>query len=437
MITTALSAAIAVALILAALRLKEKSALVFLIVASHIDFSGPEFDAQSSIGVLNLITATIPPLILAIRMSLLRSRWTPASILLLAYCITLLFHVEFAGHFGLALIKYVVYVALYGLVAFLCVTGHRKFGLQDQATLRVLTYVPLGLALIQTFLLGGGFGTADGRFTSFSSPQSFALYCLGIAALTLASSLNLPQKLELTSTLMLMVFLSGSRSALFGATVMLMMWLLLHVFNRRRSTALFAFSTLLCAVVGAAFVLAFPKLLTVNRSTDALRQILSGNGDLSTIGTFDFRSNVSTTAWGMISDASSLQILFGLGFGAAALAVLATGSRANIDNIDPNRALHNEYLRVLLESGLLGSVLLWSALLGLVVFTSRVRISSAVFYMSGPLLIGLALENILVGSSSPSGWGIMLAITASAATRSWSAEREPPKLHRYIASGQK
>lgn len=404
-----------IALTIAAVRLSPPWAIVLLTISSHIDLSGPTFDAQGSFGTLNILVSFVPPAALALRLGLLRARWTLSAVLLVAYIFTFLFHAGIPDNFVVGAVKYVAYIALFGLIGFSAIVVHRDFDLLRPVYLRTLTYAPLLLALLQSFALGGAFGTADGRFTSFSSPQSFALYCLGVAALALGSRIGLRIKLELVGVLFLAVLASGSRSALFGAVIMGTIWLVGQAFSTRRGTALFAATASLFFFVVAALIVAYPELIAVGRSTDALRELLSGRGDLTTIGTFDFRTNVAATALSLIASAGTIQFFFGSGFGGAAMAVLQTGSRATIESIDPNRALHNEYLRVMLESGVLGTVLLWGALFSMLLYTASRGWSPAVLYVSGPVVVGLLLENTLVGSASPSGWAAMLALTASAA----------------------
>lgn len=411
--TFAISVALVAVLVGLSIWAPPKVALVALLLSGHLDFSGPDSSAQVDIGYLNLFKIVVPAIVLAVRLGYLRARWNLAALLLAIYVFSLIVQIPFT-QFPLPLLKYIVYIGVYGLIAFICVRGHQLLRLQTLPVLVALTGVPIVLALIQTYVLKGVFGTADERFTSFTDPQEFAIYYLGISALILTSEIRLRVRLLLVAGALIAVLSSGSRTALICAATMLVVWCCLNLFSKSVSKSLLALATLGGLLLGSAFVVAFPSSLGTGRSTEAVVLFLSGDSDLTQIGTFDFRTNVAASAIDTLSSGGVLRTFVGHGYGAAAGAVLRAGSRATVSSVDPNRALHNEYLQVLLESGILGLILLFGALIALIVSTAKHGVNQTMILVVPAVVVALYFENVLVGSGGASGWGLMAALTASA-----------------------
>ncbi|HVX29565.1 MAG TPA: hypothetical protein VHA53_03715, partial [Nitrolancea sp.] len=140
------------------------------------------------------------------------------------------------------------------------------------------------------------------------------------------------------------------------------------------------------------------------------------------IGTFEWRLEAYRTAFDRIESRGVLANVFGSGTSSGADVILAFNPTAFPANtIDPNRSMHNEFLRAFYEWGVIGSALFLAFLVALLVGvfrqTRRFGWSTtwAFWGLLPTLLLGLLLENVLAGSGTPVGTGFALVFAYVAA----------------------
>jgi O-antigen ligase len=99
-------------------------------------------------------------------------------------------------------------------------------------------------------------------------------------------------------------------------------------------------------------------------------------------------------------------------------------------NVDPNRAIHDEFLRAAYEWGFLGlfaMLLFFGAVVKFGISIIREGTSPegwAFLAISVPLLISLSVENVLADSGSPGGVGYNLILTSMVAAHGLIAEKQ-------------
>ncbi|MGH9678368.1 MAG: O-antigen ligase family protein, partial [Candidatus Acidiferrales bacterium] len=321
--------------------------------------------------------------------------------------------------FHLSALKMMGYFYSYSVLSILFLTAWRKKWL-DASGLTAAVWLCLALAAMQTYVLGNDYGISDAdfRFTSFTGAQSFAPFLLAfIVLLWFSENGSFSTKLTV-GVASIGLILTGSRSiflgfawALFVGVVYLgirsghelnFSWLL-----RRILVALLGLS-----IIGAIVFNYFPD----NRMNQMIRGAFLQRDSLEDVGTFAWRFALYMKAINVLSERSVSQLLIGSGTSSAGSLMLVTGTE-DIETVDPNRSLNNEFLRSLYEWGLIGLILLCLLVFELASICVRlVRSNSregwAFLAMLVPLCISLLVENILADAGSPGGVGYALVATA-------------------------
>lgn len=404
-------------------------ALAFL--SSHVDASGGTLDSATTVGWLNTIALVVVPLLLLARFPPRRSRLTRVSVAG-AVCGLFLAYVAVSTlwtPYRLAAAKQIAYL-LYFWVLIAAVVRVLE---SDRRGLRRALWVFFGgglsLGLLQSFVLGNPFGQAGGRFTSFTGPQGFAISL--IVSLPLLFAL-LPQKQRwlaapLSLALPCLVFLTGSRSAFLLSvlvfTVTCVGLLLSAAVRRRIGLPVLLSATSFGVLLLTAF--AVPLLLTVNLGDTALSEGRIGGAVAAATGASANRAEaLGTAAWRLGMYAATVEALRAggmqetlLGSGtSSAASIVVDGGYAYRDytaqDVDANRIVHNEWLRIAFEWGVVGLGL------AMVVFGITIRRLGETRSVADPwqtlmLIIALLsvlafsmIENLLASAGRPSGVAI-------------------------------
>jgi hypothetical protein len=274
------------------------------------------------------------------------------------------------------------------------------------------------LGVVQTYGFGGivyGFDGVDqpSRFSSFVSAQQYAAFLVAFLAITLwHRDFGTPARLILSIALGGALVLNGSRAWFFGALLVGFAYCWLRF---RRVLGFIAFAAA-GAILFAAFIvnlgmagdLALDE--TGSRVVATLNAVLTGTDTSRNVGlrNLTFRLSIYQGVLNDFRTGHAREILLGHGTssgGGAALRVFP--NLYNVEQIDPNRTIHNEWLRALYEWGVLGLtmlVLVFSTFLaGLI---KRYRTSDGRFGASVVLsflpafLAAMTSENILAGAGN-------------------------------------
>lgn len=285
--------------------------------------------------------------------------------------------------------------------------------------LTVRTVVPvtagtLAIATIHWVFLHSWGGETE-RFTTFAGAQSFAafvtaLYCAALASTSLRPALRLP----LCAALFASVLLNGSRLWIVG----LLAATLLTIFVSDVKQWIKVLTLGLTLITLAVFTVEFDSIMGLiaaraqsNRIAAAITDAYGGNLKSRGLGTYNLRHELYQRTIESIKNGNALEIVFGHGTCNGAL-IAATISK----NPDPNRALHDEWLRAIYEWGLIG-LAIWLVFIGsLVVYAVKgARLERGSY--SKPLLIylpafalGLSGENIIAGAGNAVSVGFLTLI---------------------------
>jgi hypothetical protein len=432
-------------LAIAILFLPKRWALLAYLVIIQVDVSGPGWASPSAVGLENAIKVGLLPLILLLRtfsFSLVRQWTRPLGIWLLFTG-----YVAIAGFWSpyhLSAIKMVAYLFGYALV-FLLFTQAWKQGLLDTRQIVAALWLSLLLAAIQTYLLGNAFGSPpkliieQARFTTFAPPQSYAafLLCCGVLLLFARRGPSLPyQRLVLGLSgggIIAGLLLVGSRYVAIGAMALLAVAIIARLEPQWSQTTLrpatlvkpvaLVLATSVILIGGAAVIAPHNRIF-------ALRGLVAnGRFNPNAIGTFEWRLEAYRTALDRIESRGLLANVFGSGTSSGADVILQFNPTAFPANtIDPNRSMHNEFLRSFYEWGVIGSALflafLVTVLIGFVRQTRRYgwHTTWAFWGLLPTLLLGLLLENVLAGSGTPVGTGFALVFAYVAVAPALIAE---------------
>jgi hypothetical protein len=411
--------------------LPKRWALLAYLVIIQVDVSGPGWASPSAVGIENAIKVGLLPLILLLRtfsFSLLRQWTRPLQLWLLFTG-----YVAIAGlwsPYHLSALKMVVYLLGY-LLVFLLFTQAWKQGLLDLRQIVAALWLSLLLAAVQTYLLGNAFGAPpkliieQARFTTFAPPQSYAAYllCCGVLLLFAQRAAHMPyQRAVLVLSgggVIVGLLLVGSRYVAIGTLALLLVALIAR-FEPQWSRAALRPASLVkpIALVLAASVVLIGGAAVVapNNRIFALRDLIAnGRFNPDAIGTFEWRLEAYRTALDRIESRGLLANVFGSGTSSGADVLLEFNPTAFPANtIDPNRSLHDEFLRSFYEWGVIGSALfltfLASVVIGVVRQTRRFgwQTTWAFWGLLPTLMLGLLLENVLAGSGTPVGTGFAL-----------------------------
>jgi O-antigen ligase len=272
-----------------------------------------------------------------------------------------------------------------------------------------------------------GYGDEPTRFTGFTSAQEYAAFLASLYAVALCSKAIRPAvRITLGVVLFAAILLDGSRIWTIGLAAMTLTGLLIS--EARTWVKIYGIAFVVLAGVGfAAQSDAIIGLLNnyarSNRVAAAAVAIYQGNDRSDELGTYQFRRGVYQRAIAAIQQSSPLEIVFGHG---TSNGRILRGSMSEGVG-DPNRAVHNEWLRVLYEWGVVGA-LLWLIFLGAVIAYAYQGTRKANGSYARPLLAfipgllgALSTENFVAGAGTAGNIGIILLIALASVAHRCSA----------------
>ena len=393
-------------------------AVLAWLVMGNLDATGPGQSPAATVGWLNAIKSIVLPLFLCWRLRKTPSQFlqTLPARLWLALCVYAAI-ASLWSPFPLAAAKLVGNIIGISLTLVVLEKASR-LGLLDAKTLIPLILASLALGVIQTYYYGGGSYGFDGfdqpsRFSSFIAAQQYAAFLVCFLAVLLwQPGLNLASRAGLLSAVGVALVLNGSRVWFVGAmlVVLIYSW---FAFRRVLGLATLGFTTL---ALGVMFAMSFSRIDGIevtdssNRIFATASALVTGVDTSNSVGLRDisFRGKIYNGVFQDLRDSGTMQILLGHGTssgGSAAARVFP--NLYKLDQLDPNRVIHNEWLRALYEWGVAGCILLIAclatALGGLVA-----RVNQAEWKRNAPLalaffpafLASFSGENILAGAGN-------------------------------------
>jgi O-antigen ligase len=393
-------------------------ALVAYLMLSTVDF----FTANAGVGVLNAAKGLLWPLILLWR---LREFGGHARIVIAPVAwLILVGYAAIASMWSLFPLSAVKLVGEMTGSFLICMVFMRaaKGGF---LTPRSAVYAAIGcigiatlrMAFIRTignvFAQSGG-DSAD-RFTAFTSAQAFAALMVAFYCVALCSKSLLPWvRLALGATIAVVIFLDGSRLWLIAMTVATLVALLIS--ETSSWAKIFSLAGVVLAVIlaiaAAGPIVNFLRGFHQYRIAAAIVSAYEGNQKDSGLGTFRFRRQLDARALKMLDASSLTEWVFGHG--------TSNGRLLNGNFMhgigDPNRAVHNEWLRILYEWGIIGSIV-WLLFVGSLMMYAYKGVKLDPLGYARPLFsyvpafcIGVTGENILAGAGHAENIGMLLLI---------------------------
>jgi hypothetical protein len=407
--------ALYVTLLAAAVLAPLRWAIASYLVLSTVDF----YTGYSGIGILNALKGLAYPVFLLWRLRAYsghgRTIVAPVAWLLLTSYVSI---ASFWSVFPLSAAKLVGEMIGSFLIclAFLRAT---KGGYLTPSVVLPVTFGAIAVAILRS-LFAPNYGDSPDRFTGFTSAQTFAALLAALFALALCSGgLKLWVRVTAGVTIAAAMVLNGSRVWLLGMLVMLALALAISAAPAWLKICSVGLSVLMCVAVvaGSDRVLGFLALESrSNRVAAIITALYEGDRKASGLGTFLFRRQLNERTLTAVESSSASQLLFGHGTsnGRFLLGELSRGIG------DPNRAVHNEWLRILYEWGIVG-LLIWLAFIGsITVFAWRgIRMdprgyAKPLFVYLPAFWLALVGENILAGAGHAENIGFILLLAIAA-----------------------
>jgi O-antigen ligase len=282
------------------------------------------------------------------------------------------------------------------------------------STIGVLTIGVLRMVFLPTW------GDSPYRFTGFTTAQGYASLLAALFALSLGARTLRPLiRWALCIALFSAVVLDGSRIYVIGLILSTIIALL--VSYSRPWIKMLGVATIILLVVALVaqkdFLLqAISQGARLNRVADTINAVYEGNLRSTGLGTYEFRRNLYQRAFKALADSSLIELTFGHGTSNGRLlrGTLARGVG------DPNRAVHNEWLRILYEWGSVGFAM-WLIFIGSIILYALQGVRKDRLGHSRPLLIfipaflcGFSTENILAGAGHAENIGFVLLAALAA-----------------------
>jgi len=291
--------------------------------------------------------------------------------------------------------------------------------------LTFVVWASLFFAYVQTYLLGNDYGEPEygRRFTSFTGAQSFAPFLLVLIALLVFRERRNLSILLAVGAASIGIVLTGSRSTFLGIAWVLIAGGIIFAIrsgkkiNLRLIVRRIGFGVAGIACVGLLVIEVLPK----DRLNEMLGAVVSQNATLEDVGTFAWRYSLYGKTLDELASRSLPRLMIGSGTSSGASLVLENNIFQQED-VDPNRALHDEFLRSAYEWGLPGLVFLTFFLVEVFTICNEMIVryhswqAGAFAAILVPLMVSLTVENILAESSAPVGVGYCLVLAGMAAT---------------------
>jgi hypothetical protein len=266
---------------------------------------------------------------------------------------------------------------------------------------------------------GGMSGDTPDRFTAFTTAQAFAalltaLYAVGISSPTIRLRIRAP----LCLGLLIALILNGSRLWLIALLVSSVLALLISgVDTWKKIVGLGAVMLALIGMVAASeYIIDALQGEHQYRIAAAITAAYEGNQRDTGLGTIILRRHLDARAWDMIRAGSVVDLCFGHGTSNGRL----VRGDLNKGIGDPNRAVHNEWLRILYEWGIVGTIV-WLLFIGSLMAYAWNGLKRDKYGFAKPLFlyvpafcIGVSGENIIAGAGHAENIGLLMIIGIAA-----------------------
>lgn len=398
---------------------------VFILIA-QLDLTGIAFYSDVSLGWENAVKVIALPTILLVRLRPVDLLPSPFKFARNAWmCLVAYAALAVAwSPYHLSGVKLIGYLYSYSVLFVVFACAWRRHWI-TRGWLIGLVSVSLFFAVLQTYVLGNPYGEPeyDNRFTTFADPQSFAPFLICMIILLVICNRRTIGSVTAALAAVVGLVLTGSRSNLIG-----FLWVVLIIgvalakqANRHLRLSILLRNTSLGCIGLILISTLILNALPQNRINELIEVATSyENHSLESVGTFAWRLTVYAEAIKELSNRNWRELAIGSGTSSGALVGLQTGFFAEA-TVDPNRVIHDEFLRALYEWGLVGLLAFVCFLAALFHLCVRlIRLTSSPYawaYLAafGPLLIGLLIENIFADGASPGGVAYCLLFASLAA----------------------
>jgi O-antigen ligase len=420
-------------------------AMPALVVLAFLNPSGPEFASATDLGVANAARIVLLPTFLLWRAGLGQIRtmswaavpraWLFLSVYAIVACLWTPYQLPGAKMIG--------YFYAYSVTFLLFGIAWARGWLNPSVVYR-LVWVALTLAVVQTFALGNLYGTDAARFTAFTSPQGFAAFLLCALSILMFQGRRTLFAWTTMAAAFLGIILSGSRYVFVGVAALVVIASVARLYGSGKgpSIAKLAWRGAIGIGLAVALFIAVGQYLPESRTAQLVNAIAGRSSLTQDIGTFAWRLGVYDAILTELQGRDAAKLLFGTGTSSGADLILKVDRNYQTDTVSANRVLHNEFLRVTYEWGVVGLALFLAFLGSLLLRAGRAALRSrspgalAVTGILPGLIAGLAIENLLAGAGGSGGVGFTLVlaygfrpIPLDAAPRRWrltANETVPP-----------
>lgn len=264
-----------------------------------------------------------------------------------------------------------------------------------------------------------GWGDETDRFSAFMSAQGYASFLVGLYCIILCGKgIENWVRIVMCPLIVWALILDGSRTWFLGLVLATTISVLLsrgRVWFKICATGLGI--ALLAALIGGADTLFgfLSHSAAGNRIASAVTAAYQGNTYAAGLGTFNFRKEINDVAIAEIKESSPFELVFGRGTCNGAV-ITGTHFAAYARMLDPNRMFHDEWLRVLYEWGIVGSIC-WLFLTGsLLKFAidgfrlDHIGDAKPLMIYIIPFFVALGTENMIAGSVNAVSMGFQMAV---------------------------
>ena len=390
--------------------------IVAYIMLSAVDF----YSGDNSIGIMNAMKGIGYPIVLLWRLKLYAGHGkvvlAPVAWLLLVVYSGI---ASFWSLFPLSAAKLTVEMLGSFLICLGFMRATKAGYLTPSAVLVPATIGVLIIGVLRTVLLPN-WGDSPHRFTGFTTAQGYASLLTALFAMALGTrTLHFAVRWLVCIALFIGVVLDGSRIYVIGLILSTVVALL--VSYSRPWLKLLGVASIILLVVGLVaekdvLLQAISQGARLNRLADTINAVYEGNMRSTGVGTYVFRKNLYQRAFKAIAESSLLQLTFGHGTSNGRLlrGTLVRGVG------DPNRAVHNEWLRILYEWGGVGLGLWFVFIFSIILYAfqgvRRDRLGHArpLLIFIPAFLAGFSTENILAGAGHAENLGFVLLAALAA-----------------------
>ena len=405
-----------------AIFLPPRHAVVAYILLSQFDFGITASYSDSSLGWENALKAVVISTILLLRVRPI----DPLPSAFVGVRNLWMFLVGYAGlavawsPYRLSAVKMMGYFYAYTILFLIFTVAWRRKWLNSSSLIPV-AFLSLLLGTLQTYCLGNPYGDPDydNRFTSFTGPQSFAPFLLCMIVLLLLCVRRTSGGILAAVCAAVGLILTGSRYNVFGFVWVLLILAIAFTQSQRCEFNLFLIARNIMLGGAVAVLIAWVILssLPKNRVNELLDVFSTRNASVQDVNTFAWRLVIYAETLKEISERNLLGLLTGSGTSSGAAVGIKVGYFQEA-TVDPNRIIHDEFLRCLYEWGVIGLLSFVGFLAALfrlsfkLVRLTRSPQAWACLAVIGPLFLGLLIENILGLGDSSAGVGYCLVFSS-------------------------